>query len=256
MQKPAQADRRAARLPAGRRCGRTRDELRAGDRRIRRCRRRDASRVARFRRRPDCAIDPMEAQERWLGLFDRGRSMSLLLFEHIHGESRDRGQAMVDLIETYRKTRFRAGVQGVAGLPAAGAGIPVAAAGRGSRATGCRMSATSSELLAARAPSARARTRCCSRSWWRPREGKVDLDRAAHARGQRGARDDTPEAMDEVWEEEAVRFGNEAPGEDCNAPDPTARRARKRIRTHGDAMNYRQYLLLPDLSRTSRWRCS
>ena len=30
--------------------------------------------------------DPLEAQDRWLSLFDRGRSMSLLLFEHIHGE--------------------------------------------------------------------------------------------------------------------------------------------------------------------------
>ncbi|HOZ05527.1 MAG TPA: nitrate reductase molybdenum cofactor assembly chaperone, partial [Arenimonas sp.] len=49
---------------------------------------------------------PMEAQEAWLALFDRGRAMSLLLFEHIHGESRDRGQAMVDLMETYRKNGF------------------------------------------------------------------------------------------------------------------------------------------------------
>jgi nitrate reductase delta subunit len=30
-------------------------------------------------------------------LFDRGRSLSLYLFEHVHGESRDRGQAMIDL---------------------------------------------------------------------------------------------------------------------------------------------------------------
>ena len=49
------------------------------------------------------ATDSLEAQDRWLSTFDRGRAMSLLLFEHIHGESRDRGQAMVDLIEAYRK---------------------------------------------------------------------------------------------------------------------------------------------------------
>ena len=47
--------------------------------------------------------DPLDAQARWLGSFDRGRSMSLLLFEHIHGESRDRGQAMVDLMEEYKR---------------------------------------------------------------------------------------------------------------------------------------------------------
>ena len=34
-------------------------------------------------------------------LFDRTRSLSLHLFEHVHGESRDRGQAMVDLIKVY-----------------------------------------------------------------------------------------------------------------------------------------------------------
>src|SRR3546814_1641916 len=49
------------------------------------------------------AADALDAQDRWLQTFDRGRSMSLLLFEHIHGESRDRGQAMVDLIAAYRK---------------------------------------------------------------------------------------------------------------------------------------------------------
>ena len=50
--------------------------------------------------------DALVAQAAWLASIDRGRSMSLLLFEHIHGESRDRGQAMVDLIEAYRKNGF------------------------------------------------------------------------------------------------------------------------------------------------------
>ena len=36
-------------------------------------------------------------------LFDRTRSLSLHLFEHVHGESRDRGQAMVDLKAQYEK---------------------------------------------------------------------------------------------------------------------------------------------------------
>ncbi len=36
-------------------------------------------------------------------LFDRGRATSLLLFEHVHGESRDRGQAMVDLMAQYEQ---------------------------------------------------------------------------------------------------------------------------------------------------------
>ncbi len=39
-------------------------------------------------------------------LFDRSRTLSLNLFEHVHGESRDRGGAMVDLLETYRAAGF------------------------------------------------------------------------------------------------------------------------------------------------------
>lgn len=45
--------------------------------------------------------DLYDLQERYVLLFDRSRSLSLHLFEHIHGESRDRGQAMVDLAEHY-----------------------------------------------------------------------------------------------------------------------------------------------------------
>ena len=45
--------------------------------------------------------DLMDIQERYVFLFDRTRSLSLHLFEHIHGESRDRGQALVDLRAMY-----------------------------------------------------------------------------------------------------------------------------------------------------------
>ena len=46
-------------------------------------------------------LDLYELQERYVFLFDRTRSLSLHLFEHVHGESRDRGQAMVDLKTLY-----------------------------------------------------------------------------------------------------------------------------------------------------------
>ena len=48
------------------------------------------------------AADIYDLQARYIGLFDRGRAVSLHLFEHVHGESRDRGQAMADLIALYR----------------------------------------------------------------------------------------------------------------------------------------------------------
>ena len=50
--------------------------------------------------------DLYELQERYVFLFDRTRSLSLHLFEHIHGQSRDRGQAMVDLNALYEERGF------------------------------------------------------------------------------------------------------------------------------------------------------
>lgn len=50
--------------------------------------------------------DIYDLEERYVLLFDRSRTLSLNLFEHIHGESRDRGGAMVSLLETYREGGF------------------------------------------------------------------------------------------------------------------------------------------------------
>ena len=50
--------------------------------------------------------DLIELQERYVRLFDQGRALSLHLFEHIHGESRDRGQAMIDLLRIYQQHGF------------------------------------------------------------------------------------------------------------------------------------------------------
>jgi len=47
--------------------------------------------------------DLITLQQEYVQTFDRTPSHSLHLFEHIHGESRDRGQAMVDLMEEYKK---------------------------------------------------------------------------------------------------------------------------------------------------------
>jgi len=45
--------------------------------------------------------DLLEIQEEYVALFDRTPSLSLHLFEHVHGDSRERGQAMVDLQSLY-----------------------------------------------------------------------------------------------------------------------------------------------------------
>ena len=49
------------------------------------------------------ATDPVDVEVAYVELFDRGRASSLYLFEHVHGDSRDRGPAMIDLGEMYAK---------------------------------------------------------------------------------------------------------------------------------------------------------
>ncbi|MDE2377910.1 nitrate reductase molybdenum cofactor assembly chaperone [Bradyrhizobium sp.] len=50
--------------------------------------------------------DVFSAEERYVDLFDRGRALSLHLFEHLHGDSRDRGNAMVELKRLYTAAGF------------------------------------------------------------------------------------------------------------------------------------------------------
>jgi nitrate reductase delta subunit len=56
------------------------------------------------------ADDLLDAQEAYVNTFDRGRRTSLNLFEHVHGESRDRGQAMVDLLRVYEQAGLQLAV--------------------------------------------------------------------------------------------------------------------------------------------------
>jgi nitrate reductase delta subunit len=49
------------------------------------------------------STDLYDLQEEYVECFDRGRATSLHLFEHVHGDSRERGQAMVDLLQTYKE---------------------------------------------------------------------------------------------------------------------------------------------------------
>lgn len=50
--------------------------------------------------------DLLDLQAEYVDLFDRTRALSLHMFEHVHGESRDRGQAMVALRDRYRSSGF------------------------------------------------------------------------------------------------------------------------------------------------------
>ncbi|WP_353150938.1 nitrate reductase molybdenum cofactor assembly chaperone [Pollutimonas bauzanensis] len=55
------------------------------------------------------ACELISAQENYVTTFDRNPAHALHLFEHIHGESRDRGQAMVDLLAEYQRSGFEPG---------------------------------------------------------------------------------------------------------------------------------------------------
>jgi nitrate reductase molybdenum cofactor assembly chaperone NarJ/NarW len=160
---------------------------------------------------------PMAAQEAWLGLFDRGRSMSLLMFEHIHGESRDRGQAMVDLMQTYLDNGFELSAKELPDyLPLMLEYLSL----RPNAEVVDWLSHTGHilELLAARA-SERGSSyayllEILAEYGQSPRDLSLVRKRAAAEQ-----RDDTPEMMDKVWEEETVRFGNEAPTKNCEPPN-------------------------------------
>ncbi len=160
--------------------------------------------------------DPLAAQDAWLATFDRGRSMSLLLFEHIHGESRDRGQAMVDLIEAYRNNGFELAARELPDY------IPLLLeylAQRPQDEGRDWLSHVSHILamLAARAHERKSPYVVLFETLLELAEGKLDTD-ALRRRASEETRDDTPEAMDRLWEEEAVRFGHEAPDQNCAPP--------------------------------------
>ena len=163
-------------------------------------------------------LEPMQAQERWLALFDRGRAMSLLLFEHIHGESRDRGQAMVDLVETYRRHGLDLDSRELPDY------LPLVLEYLSQRpsdevADWLNHIGHILGLLAARASERDSPYALLFELLVALGSDKVDLGLLRRKAGLE-ARDDTAEAIDRVWEEEVVRFGSERPDPECA---PTSR---------------------------------
>ena len=172
------------------------------------------------------ATDPLDAQDRWLATFDRGRSMSLLVFEHIHGESRDRGQAMVDLIDAYRKNGFELDARELPDY------LPLLLEYLAHRP---QVEAKDwlhhighiAGMLAARAAERQLPHAVLLEILVEAGEGKVNLA-VLRQRASEEVRDDTVEAMDRLWEEEAVRFGADAPSQDCDPPHRSPARAQPR----------------------------
>ncbi|MBT2767387.1 nitrate reductase molybdenum cofactor assembly chaperone [Stenotrophomonas sp. ISL-67] len=169
------------------------------------------------------AMDPLDAQDRWLSTFDRGRSMSLLVFEHIHGESRDRGQAMVDLIDAYRRNGFELDARELPDY------LPLLLEYLSHRPQHEARDwllhiGHIAGMLAARSAERELPQAVLFEILVEAGQGKVNLD-LLRQRASEEVRDDTDAAMDRLWEEEAVRFGAEAPSQECDPPHRSPARA-------------------------------
>ncbi|HDI3019746.1 TPA: nitrate reductase molybdenum cofactor assembly chaperone [Cronobacter turicensis] len=148
--------------------------------------------------------DLLDAQAAYGELFDRGRATSLLLFEHVHGESRDRGQAMVDLLAQYERAGLMLDsrelpdhlplyLEYLAQLPAQDA------------INGLRDITPILALLGARLHQRESRYAVLFDLLIALSDTQVDT-RNVREKIADEARDDTPQALDAVWEEEQVKF--------------------------------------------------
>ena len=157
--------------------------------------------------------DLYDLQERYVLLFDRTRSLSLHLFEHVHGESRDRGQAMIDLKDLYEKNGL---VIGAAELPDF---LPLFLEFLSTRprAEACELLGQPVHILSALAERLRKRRS----SYEAVCRALVALAAAQPKKEELSALLDQPDpdatdlaALDAAWEDEPVRFGPGA-GDGC-----------------------------------------
>lgn len=147
------------------------------------------------------------------GLFERGRSLSLLIYEHIHGESRDRGQAMVNLLEQYKAAGLDIGVRELPDY------IPlflefVGTQGRENAQGWLQDIAPILALLAVRLEKRNSNYNVLFTALVSLSGAEIDLQ-ALREQVKDEKRDDTKKALDKVWEEEAVTFGGDAINGGC-----------------------------------------
>ncbi|MBS3798049.1 MULTISPECIES: nitrate reductase molybdenum cofactor assembly chaperone [unclassified Pseudoalteromonas] len=158
-------------------------------------------------------MDLLDWQAEYDGLFERGRSLSLLLFEHVHGESRDRGQAMVELMEQYKAAGLNISVRELPDY------IPlylefVATQPVQEQAHWLADVAHILALLAARLKKRDNDYHLVFLALLKLAQADVSIDDVL-AQIDNEKRDDSREAIDKVWEEEAVSFGGDAVNGGC-----------------------------------------
>lgn len=158
--------------------------------------------------------DLMDWQADYDGLFERGRSLSLLLFEHVHGESRDRGQAMVNLQNQYKDAGLDIGLKELPDY------LPLyleflSTQGDDNARFGLQEVAPVLALLAARLQKRQCNYAAVFIALLELSDTDIDLS-DIQTQIASEERDDTPKALDKVWEEEMVTFlGNEQQNGAC-----------------------------------------
>ena len=173
-------------------------------------------------------LDLYDAQERYVYLFDRTRSLSLHLFEHVHGESRDRGQAMVDLKEMYDAQGLEIDAKE---LPDH---LPVFLEFLSTRpdADIREMLGQTLHILTAIYERLKKRKSIYANAFQvltGLAAGKPEKKLIDELLGQPDDDPDDLEALDRIWEEEAVTFGGNA-GENSCGPDRLQRQIRAAAR--------------------------
>lgn len=170
--------------------------------------------------------DLMAWQEEYDSIFERGRAVSLLLFEHVHGESRDRGQAMVNLMKQYREAGLELGVKELPDY------IPLyleflSTQGEENLKYGLQEVAHILALLACRLEQRDSNYAALMYTLLEISEAEIDL-KDVRTQIENEKRDDTKEELDKVWEEEMVTFGPDSGSDGCSSavskPSETQRR--------------------------------
>jgi nitrate reductase delta subunit len=177
-------------------------------------------------------LDLYDLQERYVLLFDRTRSLSLHLFEHIHGESRDRGQAMVDLMSMYEADGFEIDAKELPDyLPLFLEYLSVKSGAEASELLG-----QTSHILTALRERLKKRKSVYVNAFGVLEGLALGKPDAKLVRELLDTPEDDPtdlEALDRIWEEEAVAFGGNA-GENACGPDRLRTQMRAAARKPSD----------------------
>jgi len=174
--------------------------------------------------------DIYDLEERYVLLFDRSRTLSLNLFEHLHGESRDRGGAMVSLVETYRAGGFEPATSELPDhLPVLLEFLATQSADE-ARAVLCD-AAHLLEALQQRLERRESPYAALFAALGQLAGVKADRATVAELLQEPEVDPNDLESLDEVWEESEVRFGP-----DPNAGCPAGRELLARMALPSDAM--------------------